>query len=92
VVFCCTNNAGKANRHEARVGLLLTGRGKSLTNLLLIGLLVLLGWFLPELFVLVLGMAITGAFLPWDQAANWTAVVVNVPNIHPSLSTAPVKG
>ena len=28
------------------------------------------------LFVLVLGMAITGAFLPWDQAAYWTAVVV----------------
>jgi quinol-cytochrome oxidoreductase complex cytochrome b subunit len=28
------------------------------------------------LFILVLGMAITGAFLPWDQAAYWTAVVV----------------
>src|SRR5205814_717087 len=28
------------------------------------------------LFVLVLAMAITGAFLPWDQAAYWTAVVV----------------
>jgi tight adherence protein C len=39
------------------LSLLLTGRGKSLTNLLLIGLLVLLGWFLPELFVLVLGRA-----------------------------------
>ena len=26
------------------------------------------------LFVLVLAMAITGAFLPWDQAAYWTAV------------------
>jgi quinol-cytochrome oxidoreductase complex cytochrome b subunit len=32
------------------------------------------------LFLLVLGLAITGAFLPWDEAAYWTAVVVtNVP-------------
>ena len=28
------------------------------------------------LFVLVLGISITGAMLPWDQAAYWTAVVV----------------
>lgn len=36
------------------------------------------------LFVLVLGMAITGAFLPWDQAAYWTAVVVtNIPAYTP---------
>ncbi|MGH7776503.1 MAG: cytochrome b [Candidatus Dormibacterales bacterium] len=28
------------------------------------------------LFLLVLGLSITGAFLPWDQAAYWTAVVV----------------
>jgi len=36
------------------------------------------------LFVLVLGMAITGAFLPWDQAAYWTAVVVtNIPSYTP---------
>jgi menaquinol-cytochrome c reductase cytochrome b subunit len=36
------------------------------------------------LFGLVLGMAITGAFLPWDQAAYWTAVVVtNIPSYIP---------
>jgi quinol-cytochrome oxidoreductase complex cytochrome b subunit len=36
------------------------------------------------LLVLVLGMAITGAFLPWDQAAYWTAVVVtNIPSYVP---------
>src|SRR5207302_7675601 len=29
-----------------------------------------------RLFVPVPAMAITGAFLPWDQAAYWTAVVV----------------
>lgn len=28
------------------------------------------------LFVLVLGISITGAMLPWDQAAYWTTVVV----------------
>lgn len=28
------------------------------------------------LFLLVLALSITGAFLPWDQAAYWTAVVV----------------
>ena len=38
------------------------------------------------LFVLVLGMAITGAFLPWDQAAYWTAVVVtNIPAYTPVI-------
>ena len=38
------------------------------------------------LFVLVLGMAITGAFLPWDQAAYWTAVVVtNIPVYTPFI-------
>jgi quinol-cytochrome oxidoreductase complex cytochrome b subunit len=38
------------------------------------------------LFVLVLGMAITGAFLPWDQAAYWTAVVVtNIPVYTPII-------
>ena len=40
------------------------------------------------LFVLVLGMAITGAFLPWDQAAYWTAVVVtNIPVYTPFIGT-----
>ena len=38
------------------------------------------------LFLLVLGMAITGAFLPWDEAAYWTAVVVtNIPGYVPFL-------
>ncbi|MEA2645840.1 MAG: ubiquinol-cytochrome c reductase cytochrome b subunit [Chloroflexota bacterium] len=38
------------------------------------------------LLVLVLGMAITGAFLPWDQAAYWTAVVVtNIPAYTPVI-------
>lgn len=38
------------------------------------------------LFLLVLGMAITGAFLPWDQAAYWTAVVVtNIPAYIPVI-------
>jgi menaquinol-cytochrome c reductase cytochrome b subunit len=36
------------------------------------------------LLLLVLGMAITGAFLPWDQAAYWTAVVTtNIPSYLP---------
>ena len=40
------------------------------------------------LFVLVLGMAITGAFLPWDQAAYWTAVVVtNIPVYTPVIGS-----
>src|SRR5437660_2212788 len=40
------------------------------------------------LFVLVLGMAITGAFLPWDQAAYWTAVVVtNIPAYIPFIGS-----
>ncbi len=40
------------------------------------------------LFVLVLGMAITGAFLPWDQAAYWTAVVVtNIPYYTPVIGS-----
>jgi quinol-cytochrome oxidoreductase complex cytochrome b subunit len=40
------------------------------------------------LFVLVLGMAITGAFLPWDQAAYWTAVVVtNIPAYTPVIGS-----
>jgi quinol-cytochrome oxidoreductase complex cytochrome b subunit len=40
------------------------------------------------LFVLVLGMAITGAFLPWDQAAYWTAVVVtNIPAYTPIIGS-----
>ena len=40
------------------------------------------------LFVLVLGMAITGAFLPWDQAAYWTAVVVtNIPAYIPLVGS-----
>lgn len=38
------------------------------------------------LLLLVLGLAITGAFLPWDQAAYWTAVVVtNVPSYTPII-------
>lgn len=40
------------------------------------------------LFLLVLGMAITGAFLPWDQAAYWTAVVVtNIPAYTPFIGS-----
>ena len=40
------------------------------------------------LFVLVLAMAITGAFLPWDQAAYWTAVVVtNIPVYTPFIGS-----
>src|SRR5438477_12293890 len=40
------------------------------------------------LFVLVLGMAITGAFVPWDQAAYWTAVVVtNIPAYTPLIGS-----
>ncbi len=40
------------------------------------------------LFILVLGMAITGAFLPWDQAAYWTAVVVtNIPFYTPFIGS-----
>ncbi|MEO8898580.1 MAG: cytochrome b N-terminal domain-containing protein, partial [Candidatus Dormibacter sp.] len=36
------------------------------------------------LFFLVLGLAITGAMLPWDQAAYWTTVVVtNIPHYIP---------
>ena len=38
------------------------------------------------LFILVLGLAITGAFLPWDEAAYWTAVVVtNIPAYVPGI-------
>lgn len=38
------------------------------------------------LLLLVLGMAITGAFLPWDEAAYWTAVVVtNIPSYIPGV-------
>jgi menaquinol-cytochrome c reductase cytochrome b subunit len=38
------------------------------------------------LLLLVLGLAITGAFLPWDQAAYWTAVVVtNIPSYTPVI-------
>jgi quinol-cytochrome oxidoreductase complex cytochrome b subunit len=38
------------------------------------------------LFLLVMGMAITGAMLPWDQAAYWTAVVVtNIPAYFPFI-------
>lgn len=38
------------------------------------------------LFLLVLGLAITGAFLPWDQAAYWTAVVTtNIPSYTPVI-------
>jgi menaquinol-cytochrome c reductase cytochrome b subunit len=41
------------------------------------------------LLLLVLGMAITGAFLPWDQAAYWTAVVVtNIPAYIPFIGPA----
>jgi quinol-cytochrome oxidoreductase complex cytochrome b subunit len=40
------------------------------------------------LFVLVLAMAITGAFLPWDQAAYWTAVVVtNIASYTPIIGS-----
>src|ERR1700687_1570846 len=40
------------------------------------------------LFIRVLVMAITGAFLPWDQAAYWTAVVVtNVPSYTPFIGS-----
>ena len=36
------------------------------------------------LFLLVLGLAITGAMLPWDDAAYWTTVVVtNIPHYLP---------
>ncbi|MGH7903091.1 MAG: cytochrome b [Candidatus Dormibacteraceae bacterium] len=38
------------------------------------------------LLLVVLGMAITGAFLPWDQAAYWTAVVTtNIPSYTPVI-------
>lgn len=38
------------------------------------------------LLLLVLGLAITGAFLPWDQAAYWTAVVTtNIPSYTPVI-------
>ncbi len=38
------------------------------------------------LFFLVLGLAITGAMLPWDQAAYWTTVVVtNIPHYLPFI-------
>jgi quinol-cytochrome oxidoreductase complex cytochrome b subunit len=38
------------------------------------------------LFFLVLGLAITGAMLPWDQAAYWTTVVVtNIPHYIPLI-------
>ncbi|MBO0701423.1 MAG: cytochrome b N-terminal domain-containing protein [Candidatus Dormibacteraeota bacterium] len=38
------------------------------------------------LLLLVLGLSITGAFLPWDQAAYWTAVVVtNIPGYTPVI-------
>jgi quinol-cytochrome oxidoreductase complex cytochrome b subunit len=38
------------------------------------------------LFFLVLGLAITGAMLPWDQAAYWTSVVVtNIPHYIPFI-------
>ncbi len=38
------------------------------------------------LFFLVLGLAITGAMLPWDQAAYWTTVVVtNIPHYLPII-------
>lgn len=38
------------------------------------------------LLLLVLGMAITGAFLPWDSAAYWTAVVTtNIPSYTPII-------
>jgi quinol-cytochrome oxidoreductase complex cytochrome b subunit len=46
-----------------------------------------LNWLTGVLLLLVvLGMAITGAFLPWDQAAYWTAVVVtNIPSYTPLI-------
>ncbi len=38
------------------------------------------------LFFLVLGLAITGAMLPWDEAAYWTTVVVtNIPHYLPLI-------
>jgi quinol-cytochrome oxidoreductase complex cytochrome b subunit len=38
------------------------------------------------LFFLVLGLAITGAMLPWDEAAYWTTVVVtNIPHYIPLI-------
>ncbi len=38
------------------------------------------------LFFLVLGLAISGAMLPWDQAAYWTTVVVtNIPHYLPFI-------
>jgi quinol-cytochrome oxidoreductase complex cytochrome b subunit len=38
------------------------------------------------LFFLVMGLAITGAMLPWDQAAYWTTVVVtNIPHYLPVI-------
>ena len=38
------------------------------------------------LFFLVLGLAITGAMLPWDDAAYWTTVVVtNIPHYIPVI-------
>lgn len=41
------------------------------------------------LLLLVLGMAITGAFLPWDQAAYWTVVVTtNIPSYTPVIGSA----
>jgi quinol-cytochrome oxidoreductase complex cytochrome b subunit len=41
------------------------------------------------LFFLVLGLAITGAMLPWDQAAYWTTVVVtNIPHYIPLIGDA----
>ena len=40
------------------------------------------------LFLLVLAMAITGAMLPWDQAAYWTAVVTtNIPSYLPLVGS-----
>src|SRR6266852_8653710 len=40
------------------------------------------------LFILVLVMAITGAFLPWDQAAYWTAVfVTNIASYTPIIGS-----
>ena len=41
------------------------------------------------LFFLVLGLAITGAMLPWDQAAYWTTTVVtNIPHYIPVIGDA----
>ena len=38
------------------------------------------------LFFIVLGMAITGAMLPWDQASYWTTTVVtNIPHYIPGI-------